>query len=718
VLAIPGLAAGADSNGDTTPPMEMRFTATFPLEDLEFGRRDGFDTVGLHDGEWVNEPGHPRLPAQTFRIAVPAGMRVTSLRIAESETIELEGAFDLIPAQPPRRTADRIGADDFVGPDADAYASTEIFPTERAVLCGQTDLAGQPMAIVRFHPLSYIPAEQTLTLHSSIKIVLEGVPDYVCLDHLSPNLSPRARARSERAVADLVANPDDVRLVTSDENAGPRDLGPGDYDYVIISDDAWADDFQPLADWKTKKGVPTNIVTMTYIYNYYSGSTTQKIRSFIQDAYATWGATFFLLGGDSDTIPTAHSYYVGDDIPNDTYYADYDGDWTCEVHVGRASVRTTSAIDTFIDKILTYEKNPPLSDYARCITLLGFDLSSWGSGEGEDLMKDVDTYYVPSSWTVRSEYDSEGGSHKTDSIGYLNQGNNLVNHADHSDTDVMGVGCTNHNQFLYNSDMTGLYNGDRQSVLYTLGCWACDFPDYECIGESFVRDTNGGGVAFVGNTRFGWYYPGSDDGLSFAYDRSFFKGLLYLQKYTLGEAFSYHKDDAYTNDDHYRYVYTELTLLGDPTLPIWSDDPAALDVTHDTELYANIPAYFTVEATSGGNPVSGATVCLMKEDDVYAVQDTGANGKTTFTINADTAGTLFVTVTGHDHLPYEGQAEVMDLFDCPCDVNGDDVVNVDDLFALLGAWGPCPGCAEDVNDDGVVNVDDLFMLLGDWGPCV
>jgi predicted outer membrane repeat protein len=53
---------------------------------------------------------------------------------------------------------------------------------------------------------------------------------------------------------------------------------------------------------------------------------------------------------------------------------------------------------------------------------------------------------------------------------------------------------------------------------------------------------------------------------------------------------------------------------------------------------------------------------------------------------------------------------------CPADINGDDIVNVDDLFDLLNAWGNLGGPA-DINSDGIVNVDDLFSLLNAWGPC-
>lgn len=54
---------------------------------------------------------------------------------------------------------------------------------------------------------------------------------------------------------------------------------------------------------------------------------------------------------------------------------------------------------------------------------------------------------------------------------------------------------------------------------------------------------------------------------------------------------------------------------------------------------------------------------------------------------------------------------------CPADVNDDGVVDIDDLFAVLGGWGTCDGCPEDVNDDDLVNIDDVFEVLGAWGDC-
>jgi hypothetical protein len=41
-------------------------------------------------------------------------------------------------------------------------------------------------------------------------------------------------------------------------------------------------------------------------------------------------------------------------------------------------------------------------------------------------------------------------------------------------------------------------------------------------------------------------------------------------------------------------------------------------------------------------------------------------------------------------------------------------VNGDDLGIMLGAWGPCSGCAADLDRNGNVDGDDLGSLLGSW----
>ena len=126
---------------------------------------------------------------------------------------------------------------------------------------------------------------------------------------------------------------------------------------------------------------------------------------------------------------------------------------------------------------------------------------------------------------------------------------------------------------------------------------------------------------------------------------------------------------------------------------------------------------FQVEVRSGGSAVSSATVCLWLEDDVYEIGTTNAGGIATFNgLTPGVLGTMYVTACKRNYLPEESSLEVIEFADCPEDLNGDEVVNIDDLFEVLAHWGEGAG-TYDVNDDGIVNIDDLFQVLGAWGPC-
>jgi predicted outer membrane repeat protein len=56
--------------------------------------------------------------------------------------------------------------------------------------------------------------------------------------------------------------------------------------------------------------------------------------------------------------------------------------------------------------------------------------------------------------------------------------------------------------------------------------------------------------------------------------------------------------------------------------------------------------------------------------------------------------------------------------ECPGDTNGDGVVGVLDLLAVIDQWGVCDDqCSADFNGDGTVGVTDLLVVLDAWGAC-
>jgi len=62
---------------------------------------------------------------------------------------------------------------------------------------------------------------------------------------------------------------------------------------------------------------------------------------------------------------------------------------------------------------------------------------------------------------------------------------------------------------------------------------------------------------------------------------------------------------------------------------------------------------------------------------------------------------------------------------CYGDANGNGVVNVDDLLAVINGWGACPSpptaCPGDMVPtmcpSGTVDVDDLLLVINNWGAC-
>ena len=57
----------------------------------------------------------------------------------------------------------------------------------------------------------------------------------------------------------------------------------------------------------------------------------------------------------------------------------------------------------------------------------------------------------------------------------------------------------------------------------------------------------------------------------------------------------------------------------------------------------------------------------------------------------------------------------------PGDATDDGIVDVDDLLAVINAWGDCPAppgsCFEDIaplGGNGVINVDDLLAVINNW----
>ncbi len=661
-----------------TRAASMRFSVSFSESDLSFSTLNSYDLIRLKGAELLGEPGEPLLPHKVTMVAVPSGSEVRSLRITGLESREVEGEYNIYPAQPdvPISVSGRAR---WVEPNPAVYSSTMPFPDVPAELGSQGSLAGHWIAGVMLHPVRYIPGEKKIVLFTRIDFELElGGPQ--------SSLPVRARsAASEGLLRDvvrtLVINPE---AVSEKVSRGSRALDAGDVEYLIVTASPLVGRFQQLADWKTLKGVPAEVVSAEWIYANYSGrDNAERIRNCIIDYYTNKGLVWVLLGGDVNVVPYRGCYgrvgsYIDNTMPCDLYFSDLDGDFNADgdniwgevsdnvdlypdVFVGRAPVSSMSECSLLVRKMMIYENVLDGTQIPQDYQLKMLYLAEWldastDAGLGKNI---IDNAYVPSRYDPISKlYESLGNVSKQIAVDSLDTGFAIVNHSGHSNYGAMSVGPN----ALTRGDMSGLTNDPRFTLCYSIGCIAAGFEDNDCIAERFVLAPNGGGY-FVGNSRYGWYSPGNPGGgPSERYDQMFFSCLYDNTNARLGMAQAISKTYYISwsrNNGAYRWAQFCLNLLGEPENFVWTDIPDTFEPVYPSVIGTTTPQ-FDVSVLADGMPVASALVCIMKDGEVYLRDYTSASGLVSFSLPTMTPGVMNVTITGHNYLPHRGTTTVVE----------------------------------------------------------
>jgi hypothetical protein len=194
-------------------------------------------------------------------------------------------------------------------------------------------------------------------------------------------------------------------------------------------------------------------------------------------------------------------------------------------------------------------------------------------------------------------------------------------------------------------------------VFYSVGCWSAAV-DHDTFGEHWLLNGSGGGVAYVGNSRYGWGCPGyPGECVSDLYSQEFFASLFTRDMVHVGTVHADAKHQfvgAAAGSDYMLYAMYELNLLGDPEMPVWTDTPAELTVVHpDVVQTSDGVATITVGVATARSPVEGATVCVASAGGaVYEVAETNATGEAAVTFDPGSATDVTVTVTGKNCVPY------------------------------------------------------------------
>ncbi len=668
-------------------PASLREEVRFAAGDLRLEEQADGTVVVRYPGAVGSPAGSPDLPLVPVWIEVPSGMRVVGVKSRAQGVAEL-GVVRVRPVAPDVRVGE---AEKAAVADAEVYGSAGPVPGEWARLGSEGTLRGHQLAGVLVSPVRWSPGTGQLERASVVEVELVLEPGAVTSGVVERRrVSAAIESKFEADASKWIRGFTPAAATEGGGDAGSGPAGPGPYqptfrpttdgsavEYVVVTSAALAGEFQRLADWKTQKGVQAAVRTVEWIDQTYPNGVdrAERVRFFIRDAYQNWGTMFVLLGGDTDIVPPRYiesSYYGQESIPADYYYACLDGNWNYDgdsrfgearfyavqsdsvdfhfdVSVGRAPVSTLTEADTFVDKTLLYEQNPPiLARYPASILVLAERL--FPSTHGADIAEEA-LALVP-SWIRKVRLYEESASYpgsielnRQVAVDSINAGFGIVHHVGHGYRNTMSVGAGT----LNNADSDALMNAPKNSVVFAINCSSASI-DFNSIGERWVKNANGGSIAYLGTSRLAFIAA------SEAYQNAWYSTVFQDSVRSIGTVSNLGRMALYPNAEYEsanRWNLMATTLLGDPEVDLYTNAVVPLVVTHaSTTPIGGAPLSVTV--TAGGSPVAGATVTLWKSGESYVRGVTGANGQAQLAVGANTPGAMTVTVHKSYYRPYVG----------------------------------------------------------------
>ncbi|MCS7259016.1 MAG: C25 family cysteine peptidase [candidate division WOR-3 bacterium] len=414
--------------------------------------------------------------------------------------------------------------------------------------------------------------------------------------------------------------------------------------YLIITPENYVSAVQPLANWKTKKGVKTQIVTTSQI-----GSSSTQIKNFIVNAYNTWDIRpeYILLVGTSSSIPSSG---ISDD-----YYADVSGNYLIELSIGRIPCTSVSQCSNIINKIIAYERNPYMLDSSWFIK--GTVIIREDGSTPPDNVYWENARYIAGLWRSYgyAQIDTFSrlmGHSATNVINAINEGRMFVVYR--------GEAVSNWwSPFAMSPD--NLSNGYKTPIVVSGTCQTMSLSDNSYLGNTFMITGSAlspkGAVAFLGTTRVA---SGSNLALNRGtVTKGIFQAIFGERIWRIGDALKRGKFlvDSIRPPNFTTERYSEWELFGDPEMEVWTYIPQRLTVQHDTIIPLG-SQNFTVTVSDHQLPLTGAKVCIMMDTLIYETALTDHTGTATFNITPNAQGILYVTVTAHNYLPYEKEVTV------------------------------------------------------------
>ena len=536
----------------------------------------------------------------------------------------------------------------------EAYQKDAFYPGELAVLQSPYIYRDFRGATVTVNPYQYNPVTKTLRVYHNLTATITVDKTKAGFNELDTNNSVLPVMKT--LYRDHFLNAEKHLSVAKYTPIGEEGK------MLIITQDSYAAAVQPLAQWKTERGIPTTVVNVSTI-----GNNQASLKTYIHNAYNTDNSLLYvLLVGDHSGVNCFNkgNASTGETNWSDTEYAMVTGsDYRPELFIGRLSADSAAEVTTQVDRILEYEKNPLASEYYK--NALGL-ASDEGAGQGDDGEADwqhsrnLGTKLKAFGFNNYFEfYDgSQGGDdasgNPTASIikPKVNEGVSLFFYTGHGDENSCITGNFNHNAINTST------NNGKYPFVVSVACNNGTFTSNTCVSETWMRAKNGtgpiGAIATTGSTiLMAWTPPMQvQDEIVEIVTEAYANN----KKYTLGGIF-YNSEmsmlDSYNTNDGKEVIDTWL-FFGDPSTVIRTANPADLTVTHTAEELVGISSY-TVNCNT-----NGALVCVTQNGVILGkALVSGGTANITFTGGAITStDDLKVTATKYNYRPYQGPVDI------------------------------------------------------------
>ncbi|MDR2970898.1 MAG: C25 family cysteine peptidase [Bacteroidales bacterium] len=689
------------------------------VEHRQIEYEDGFCGLLLENCSYINEEGQPDLPVFGVNILLEPGHEISSIHIQSIEYYPVVENINIRPASAPFPISKGAPDGYKAFPNPDIYNLNKNYPEHIVGEEHTSFLRGYAIGSFLIYPALYNPVQKRAELIKSItlEIYSQATPRAEEALKFLRN-DNNTMERIERAASDK-----NETILNSYNDLCKRNYN--NYDILIITKQSFVNGLSSYINHKNKWGYKVLVKTIEEIKTNYVGmDDAEKMRNCVIDAYINDGISYLMLFGDShptgstphNIIPYRKLYgqvlsstgLIIDELPSDVYFACLDGTWynpadntwgkpgyddlSHEISVGRICADNMSEIEKFITKLIKYQETPVVADIKKAL-MVGEKLDdiTYGCDYKDQIANGgmYNGYYtagIPSDYTVFTLYEKNGNWSKAELINRFKTGVHIVNHLGHS--------AVTYNMKLSNNDITNTNftnNGVQRSlaIVYSQGCLNGSFDNFNDLGEDVGQDCinemfhkiDGGVVANIGNSRFGWYSSGNTSGASQRFDRYFFDGIFGQDIYAIGDANSYSKDVnkmSIQSNSAFRWCSYALNLMGDPSMEIWTDVPANFN-SQNIKVVKQNDTKISVFTT-----VPYARIAVLQNNQLLSRGVCNEDGETVLAFDAPfNPASALLSITSHNKYRYEQQG--ITFMDAPPPIE-DLKAEVTDVIKITLKW--------------------------------